>query len=309
LTDAASHFGEGHLAERAVIETQDEVGTLAGTFNRMAESLESRFDELQRQSAFIKEVLDNLPLGVAVLDDRLLVRTANRKFKESVGRSGDALRGRGLYESAAGLAKLSEIIEDVRRTRQTFVTYGLTLELVAPPSGALTDEHAKKFWDVIIYPTHGGDGVTERGDLLLILNEVSDRVRAESLATIAFAAERARGAELSSVINQMNDGVVIVDRKGLYRINPMAAKILGRDPGGFRDGVEALIEDFDLHDIGGRKLAPEETPLRRALDKGERIAGENLKIYRATTRAGNTLVVKTAKRLMLLWKSACLPSP
>lgn len=289
LTSAASQFGEGHLAERAVIETQDEVGTLAGTFNRMAESLESRFDELQRQSAFIKEVLDNLPLGVAVLDDRLLVRTANRKFKESVGRSGNALRGRGLYEAAAGLAKLSEIIEDVRRTRQTFVSYGLTLELVAPQHGNRNDEHGKKFWDVIIYPTHGGDGAAERGDLLLILNEVSDRVRAESLATVAFAAERARSAELSSVINQMNDGVIIVDRKGLYRINPMAAEILGRAPGEFPDGVDALIEDFNLHDIAGRKLASEETPLRRALDAGERTADVNLKIFRPCTQTKHNI--------------------
>lgn len=286
LTDAASHFGEGHLAERAVVETHDEVGTLAGTFNSMAESLEARFDELQRQSAFIQEVLDNLPLGVAVLDDRLLVRTANRKFNDFVGRHGDALRGRGIYEAAAGLAKLSEVIEDVRRTRQAFVSYGLTLELVAPQEGTNSDESEKKFWDVIIYPTHG-DGAKERGDLLLILNEVSDRVRAESLATVAFAAERARGAELSSVINQMDDGVVIVDRKGRYRINPNAAKILGRAKDEFRDGVHALIEDFDLHDITGRKLAPEETPLRRALDSGERTTAQNLKIYRPSANTGS----------------------
>ncbi len=299
LTNAATVFGEGKMDERAIVETRDEVGTLAGTFNQMADSLKARFDELRAQSAFIHEVLDNLPLGVVVLDDRLIVRRANRQFKTYAGRDDDApLQGRGLYEAAAGLARLSEIVEDVRRTRRPFTSYGLPLELVAPQQSARSEttrgesrdeagraagerEPEEKYWDVIIYPTSGG-ARAGRGDLLLILNEVSDRVRAEKLATTAFTAERARAAELSSVINQMDDGVVIVDRRGRYRVNPAAARILGRAPGEFRDGVAALIDDIALLDMTGRPLAPAETPFRQSLDGGRRIIAERFKIIRRT---------------------------
>lgn len=74
LAASASSLGEGQLEERVLVETDDEVGTLAGSLNIMAERLQSKFDELRTQGAFIEEVLDTLPLGVAVLDSSLIVR-------------------------------------------------------------------------------------------------------------------------------------------------------------------------------------------------------------------------------------------
>jgi signal transduction histidine kinase len=273
LAASASTLGEGKLQERVAVETDDEVGTLADSFNTMAASLQARFGELRTQGAFIEEVLDSLPLGVAVLDASLIVQRANRTFAGLIGRDSAQLEGRGIYEAAAGLAVLSEIIEDVRRTRRAFVNYGLPLELVA--RNRETND-GQKFWDVILWPTT--ERSVGRGDVIVILSEVSKRVRAEKLATSAFAAEKARAAELKSVINQMNEGVIIVDARGLYRVNPSAARILGRQPGEFRDGVQALIEDMALCDLQRNPLAPNETPLGRALEHGVRISGEHVMI-------------------------------
>lgn len=284
LAASASTLGEGRLEERVAVETDDEVGTLAGSFNTMAAGLQTKFEELRTQGAFIAEVLDSLPLAVVVLDSNLIVRRANGAFAKAVGRDAALLGGRGIYEAAAGLAVLSEVVEDVRRTRRAFVNYGLPLELVArrdedkDETGRVKDE-AGKFWDVILWPTTEQSGVAG-GDLILILSEVSKRVRAEKLATSAFAAEKTRAAELESVINQMIEGVVIVDPRGRYRVNPSAARILGREPGEFRDGVRALIDDMALHDLRRNKLAPEATPLGRALEQGERVSGEHVTIMR-----------------------------
>ncbi|HEV2763703.1 MAG TPA: HAMP domain-containing protein, partial [Pyrinomonadaceae bacterium] len=218
LAESVSTFGEGRLHERfASFKTDDEVGTLATSFNKMAKSLQAKFVELRSQGAFIEEVLDSLPLGVAVLDSKLVVQRANRAFASFVGRDAAQLNGRGVYEAAAGLAALSEVFEDVRRTRRAFVNYGLPLQLSARDAQT---EDAGKFWDVTLWPTIGG-GVMG-GDLIVILSEVSKRVRAEKLATDAFAAEKARAAELASVINQMNEGVIIVDSGGRYRVNTAA---------------------------------------------------------------------------------------
>ncbi|HEX8071489.1 MAG TPA: ATP-binding protein [Pyrinomonadaceae bacterium] len=280
LAHTASTLGDGQLQERVPVETDDEVGTLAEGFNVMAANLEGKFNELRTQGAFIAEVLDSLPLGVVVLDANLIVRRVNQTFARFVGREAQALAGRGLYEAAAGLAVLSEVVEDVRRTRRSFVNYGLPIELVARDVTGAREGGGEKYWDVIMWPTTEQTG--GRGDVILILSEVSKRVRAEKLATNAFAAEKARAAELESVINQMDEGVVIVDERGRYRVNPAAARILSRPPGEFRDGVDALIADMALRDQQGQLLPADETPLGRALRRGEHVSGEHVQILRGS---------------------------
>ncbi len=285
LVTSASALGEGRLSERASVETDDEVGTLAESFNAMAESLESKFEAVKQQSAFIGEVLDSLPLAVIVLDAKLYVRKVNAAFARVTGRPASDLTGRGLYDAAAGLSVLRDVVEDVRRTRHAFVNYGLPLRLAAADDerGAAggvegSEEGGQKFWDVTVWPvTEQTEG---RGDLILILSEVSKRVRAERLATAAFAAEKARAAELASVINQMDEGVVIVDSAGRYRLNRAAARVFGRREGEYEGGVKALVVDMTLRDNEGRVLAAEETPVCRALSQGEHVSAEQYKVLR-----------------------------
>jgi PAS domain S-box-containing protein len=277
LAVSASSLGEGQLHERIAVETEDEVGALAQNFNLMAGQLELKFKELQTQGAFIEEVLDGLPLGVALLDQSLIVRKVNPTFAQFIGRDPQAFAGRGLYEAAAGLAVLSDVVEDVRRSRKPFVAYGLPLNLVVRRTDG-DETEISSFWDVTIWPMMERNDA--RGDLLLVLSEVSKRVRAEKLATSAFASERTRAAELESVINQMNEGVVIIDRNTRYKLNPAAAEIIGRRRSDFRDYAQGLITDMALRSMEGRELAPEETPIMRALERREQISGEQLKIAR-----------------------------
>ena len=277
LVASASALGEGNLRERARVETQDEVGSLAHSFNAMAESLESKFEAVRQQSAFIGEVLDSLPLCVVVLDARLVVRKVNAAFATLAGRSASELTGRGLYEAAAGLAVLREVVEDVRLSRRAFVNYGVPLRLNAHAEEE-RDEDARKFWDVTVWPvTEQTEG---RGDLILILSEVSKRVRAERLATDAFASEKARAAELASVIDQMDEGVVIVAANERYRLNSAAARILGHRAGEFEGGLKALVVDMTLRDTEGRVLTAGETPMCRAFERGERVLEEHCKVVR-----------------------------
>ncbi len=277
LVTSASALGEGNLRERARVETGDEVGSLALSFNAMAESLESKFEAVRQQSAFIGEVLDSLPLCVVVLDARLVVRKVNAAFATLAGRNASELTGRGLYEAAAGLAVLREVVEDVRLSRRAFVNYGVPLRLSAHAEDE-ANEDARKFWDVTVWPvTEQTEG---RGDLILILSEVSKRVRAERLATAAFASEKSRAAELASVIDQMDEGVIIVAADERYRVNSAAARILGRRADEFEDGLKALVVDMALRDPEGRVLTAGETPMFRAFERGERVSDERCKIVR-----------------------------
>jgi PAS domain S-box-containing protein len=277
LAESASNLGAGHLHERVPVETNDEVGSLAQDFNIMATQLQAKFTELQTQSAFIEEVLDGLPLGVAVIDTTLIVRKVNATFARLIGREATELAGRGLYEAAAGMSVLSDVVEDVRRARRPFVTYGLPLSLVAPATSTEQSE-GSSFWDITIWPTTERSSV--RGDLILILSEVSKRVRAERLATVAFAAERTRAAELESVINQMNEGVIIVDRQGRCKVNPAGVGIIGQIPSEMRVDGKAVMSEIGLRDLNGLELAPAQTPLWRAFEQRKPVVGESFQLVR-----------------------------
>ena len=283
LAASASNLGTGKLDERVPIETDDEVGLLANDFKAIASQLETKFGELREQSSFTEEVLDSLPLGIVVVDANLIVCKVNPTFTSFVAREPEKLKGRGLYEAAAGLAKLSDVVEDVRRTRKPFVSFGLPLELSPRTTG---DGEESRFWDLTIWPTSVRNA--RRGDLILVLSDVSKRVRAEKLSTAAFAAEKMRAVQLQSVINQMNEGVVIINRQMKYKINPAAAKIIGRLSSDFPDGALALCEELTLRDIKGRQLSAEETPFWRAFEQREQIEGEQFKMIHAN---GETRVV------------------
>jgi len=286
LAASAAMLGKGNFDERAPIETRDEVGLLAGDFNAMATQLEAKFGELREQSRFTEEVLDSLPLGVVVVDANLIVCKTNPTFSIFVGRDPDALRRRGLYEAAAGLARLSDVVEDVRRTRKPFVSFGLPLDLLPRGPASAGEADVQRFWDITIWPTSSSDA--RRADLILVISDVTKRVRAEKLSTAAFASEKMRAVQLQGVINQMNEGVVIIDRQMRYKINPAAARIIGRPAGDFPDGANALCEELVMRDTNGRQLAPEENPFWRALERREQIDGEQFKMAQAD---GETRVI------------------
>jgi signal transduction histidine kinase len=277
LAGSAAVLGTGRLSERASIATDDEIGDLANNFNAMASQLESKFREVQTQGAFIEEVIDGFPLGVAVLDGNMLLRKANPMFAAFVGRSPQELAGRGIYEAAAGLAVLRDVIEDVSRSRKPFVSYSLPLTLI-PQNKVGEDDGAGAYFDVTVWPIT--ERSSDRGNLIVVLSEVSKRVRAEMLATAAFSSERTRAAELESVINQMNEGVVIIDQHRHYKINVAGMAILGRKREDFRDGADALIEDFALKDLDGKVVEPDMSPLWRALTEHDSISNEQYKIER-----------------------------
>lgn len=286
LAESASTLGKGKLDERVPIETDDEVGLLASDFNAMAAQLQSKFGELREQSRFTEEVLDSLPLGVVVVDANLIVCKSNPTFGAFVERDPETLRRRGLYEAAAGLAKVSDVVEDVRRTRKPFVGFGLPLEL-SPRNGERSGySDTTRFWDLTIWPTTVSSA--RRGDLILVLSDVTKRVRAEKLSTAAFASEKMRAVQLQGVINQMNEGVVIIDRQLKYKINPAATRIIGRSRGDFPDGATALLEELTLRDVNGRQLSAAETPFWRALERREQIEGEQFKVVQSN---GETRVI------------------
>jgi PAS domain S-box-containing protein len=274
LAESASQLGSGQLSERVKLYGNDEIGTLARSLNAMAEGLESKFNEAKTQSEFIKEILDSLPLGVVLLDQKLTVRRANPTFATLFDNSTEKISGLNLYQAAPGIEALSDVIESVRASRKPYVTYGLYINTFQ--SGNENEElKNQQYFDVTIWPLVS-PGVSH-SDLLLILADASVRMQAEKLASAAFAAERSRAAELESLINQLSEGVIILDKSGGYRINPAAAEMMGRSPTDLREGVQDQLTIMPFADMRDQPLSIDRCPISRAL-AGEKVKSEQLKI-------------------------------
>lgn len=110
LAQAAKRMQAGDLSTRAPVHNQDELGELASQFNRMAQQLQSSFDELQQER-------DTLRRFVADASHELRTpMTALRTFTELLqGNAGAdaAARAEFLRESTAQLTRLEWITRNL----------------------------------------------------------------------------------------------------------------------------------------------------------------------------------------------------
>jgi diguanylate cyclase (GGDEF)-like protein len=80
LTDAIEAMGEGNLRQKVKIKSRDEIGVLAGAFNRMSYDLSLAHEELQKSHAQITEQALMLQ-ELSVRDE--LTKLYNRRFYDS----------------------------------------------------------------------------------------------------------------------------------------------------------------------------------------------------------------------------------
>jgi two-component system sensor histidine kinase VicK len=85
LTSAVHRFGSGDLGARVPGPQHGEIGTLAAAFNTMAGNLERQAGQLRYLTEYNQNLIDNLGVGVYVLDRDLRVQYANRELVEEVG--------------------------------------------------------------------------------------------------------------------------------------------------------------------------------------------------------------------------------
>ncbi|OGC93687.1 MAG: hypothetical protein A2W25_06200 [candidate division Zixibacteria bacterium RBG_16_53_22] len=74
LKAAAGRLEKGDFSARAALDTGDELGRLAGTFNRMADNLTQSLARIERARAYLENLINSIDDGVAVIKrDRTLV--------------------------------------------------------------------------------------------------------------------------------------------------------------------------------------------------------------------------------------------
>jgi len=92
LSEGAMEFGRGNLDHRIETLTKDEIGTLAGSFNQMAELLQST--TVSRD--YVDSILESVTDGIITLDAKGLIATYNSAVERIFGYQGEELIGQNV---------------------------------------------------------------------------------------------------------------------------------------------------------------------------------------------------------------------
>jgi two-component system phosphate regulon sensor histidine kinase PhoR len=112
LTGAARKLASGDFNTRVFMKRNDEFRALADTFNSMSRELNGAFEELKRQKAELKGIVDSLREGLLVVSKKGAIIYCNESLKSILGR-GSALEGQ-LYWEALGQSQFIELMEKAR---------------------------------------------------------------------------------------------------------------------------------------------------------------------------------------------------
>ncbi|MEA3409941.1 MAG: ATP-binding protein [Pseudomonadota bacterium] len=100
LAGASASLAGGNLDSRVDVRGDDELSLLGRSFNRMAESLQVSIRETQEKEQFLQGLIDAIPDGIRVIDDRFRIVLANSTYTRQLGLKPDHVVGDTCYASS-----------------------------------------------------------------------------------------------------------------------------------------------------------------------------------------------------------------
>ncbi len=279
----------GHDLPVVPIISHDELGDLASNFNRMSQRLSqtltalhaqqvdqlSLLDDVEAKRRLFEVILAHTPVGLALVDiPDYRFRFLNPAYQRFA--PGRNLLGRAFDEAlpefaAHAAGTFAEVIRTNAAVR--FADQPFHLPRADAPGGLL-----EVFISVEAVPVHRNERIES---VLLVVEDTTERVRAQQRADELAAVAHHHASELQSVLDNMVDGVIVCDAVGRVTLANRA-------------GLQTLdierIDDLDIDLLAAhfsstgaveeRPLAPQERPMRRAL------AGETLTEFSLMLRRG-----------------------
>jgi len=263
LDVAARCISGGDFSQRLEVNTRDELATLAGTFNDMAEQVERLLGKLDLQRKHAERIVFSVPAGLLDIDSALRIVAVNRSFPESCNCELGTLVDHPAVE-VLGVSELEPHLRQVLASDETLS--GIFCTVHCPGSG-------KTMPVKIAVASTGLKG--EKKELLVFVEDLS---RVEGLAALARVSdERLRRSEASfrALIERSPDSVAVHRHGRFVYVNPAVLAYLGYDHADELVGRPILDvvhwEDREVaatwmratEDTGGPTPAREERFLRR----------------------------------------------
>lgn len=121
LTLAAGRMAEGDLEQKIPVLSSDEVGDLAGAFNRMAASMKSAMGQLTDERDRMAAVVSHITDGLLVIDEHGLVTFVNPAAQTILGIDSDAV-GKPLIEAVRDY-ELQQVVERCLASKRVETAY------------------------------------------------------------------------------------------------------------------------------------------------------------------------------------------
>jgi PAS domain S-box-containing protein len=236
LGRTARAIAGGELEQRAVVDGNDMITTVAAEFNNMAASVSRLINEVRDQEAQLRSVLNSVDDGLVVLDDAYRVVAANHSFCKRFGVPPETLRGRRCVDAVHCMLDCTRAGTDCPTAR--CMTSGELQRAVFRVGSE--DRDTEVVEEIYSSPIFDDDGQVVQ--VVEVWRDISARVKEEErLAEV----ERlvSLGALASGFSHEMNTP--------LASMLICAEAVLGRidDPGSERDAETMLSAIRDYADI------------------------------------------------------------
>lgn len=100
LKNACQHLARGNLAYRPSISSDDEFGSLSRSFSQMAQRLEQSLDQLLEKETYLQALIDAVPDGIRVIDEKFTTINANTAFHDMLGLTRSDTIGQCCYRNS-----------------------------------------------------------------------------------------------------------------------------------------------------------------------------------------------------------------
>ncbi|MHB1686119.1 MAG: PAS domain S-box protein [Ignavibacteriaceae bacterium] len=228
LSKAAETIGKGDYSVRPVVNTKDEIATLANAFSHMAESVELSHKSLKQSQQFNESIVKTIPSALIVVSknhDELpdpesfskgKVITVNRSFCDMFGFNADEVVGKTIKETLSEI-NLSDLCKKVVVNGK--VIENVTCECNSPRKGKL-----------VLYLSLAGFELGEE-NILIVITDITELKRAED--TIRWEKERAQSyldvAGVILLVINADQRISLINKKGCQILGYDESEIIGEN--------------------------------------------------------------------------------
>jgi PAS domain S-box-containing protein len=218
LGRAARSIAAGNLSDRAQVDGDDVITSLAHDFNDMADTVSRLVAEVQEQEAQLANIVNSLDDGLVVLDRDARVVASNLSFCKRLGSHPESVRGRSCHESTDGA--LPCCTSDVECPAARCMATGKVQRAVFQSETA--GGEAGRVEEVCASPVLDDEGQVTR--VVEVWRDISERVQEEqrlaeierlvSLGTLASGFSHEVNTPLASILTCAESVLARIDDRG-----------------------------------------------------------------------------------------------